>query len=87
MIRSGEVVLGVEILKTHAIEDDKILDMIGIPWVEILALSVIENPLVWYPVRSSILPVCAACEKLMHRASPFFSGDTILPGKIKAVLP
>ncbi len=49
----GEPVFLVEVLHTHASEDHP-----GVPWVEVLATEIIENPSVWKSTRKT---ECESC--------------------------
>lgn len=60
--RGPEAVLGIEVLVTHAVEDRKAADL-QIPWVELKAEQVLENPYCWRPVSARLKPiVCSDCK-------------------------
>jgi ssDNA-binding Zn-finger/Zn-ribbon topoisomerase 1 len=60
--RDMEPVLGIEVLATHAVDEIK-ADALQIPWVELLAEKVLENPYDWRPVAARLKEVtCIDCK-------------------------
>jgi hypothetical protein len=55
-------IAAIEILATHRVDEQEIPRM-SIPWVELLASHVAENPLLWIPLQDHLNPFrqCAAC--------------------------
>lgn len=59
----GRPRLAFEVLATHAVPESK-GDSLGVPWVELSAADIIEDPTRWVPVRSRLKPTfCSACHK------------------------
>lgn len=60
--RESAPVLGIEILNAHAVDAVK-AERLDIPWIELAAADVLENPLDWRPVQMRLKPmVCADCK-------------------------
>jgi len=58
-LRDGDPVFLVEVLHTHAAEDHA-----DLPWIEVLATEIIQNPSIW---RSTRKLKCRDCERLPER--------------------
>lgn len=60
--RDLEPVLAIEVLATHAVEERKATSL-QIPWLELSAEKVLENPCSWHPVSAQLKPVvCSECK-------------------------
>lgn len=60
--RGPAAVLGIEILATHSVEGRKAEDL-QIPWLELQAEKVLEDPYCWRPVSARLNPiVCSDCK-------------------------
>lgn len=65
--RGESIALGIEILHTHVVPQDKAAE-ITVPWVELQAVDVLEHPLQWKPVNSRLRPVeCDDCKSRIER--------------------
>lgn len=64
LMKRSEILGLVEIRVTHAVPDDKI-QALTVPWIELLADTVLENPLLWIGVRhgQSRVPLCERCSR------------------------
>lgn len=61
-IRDDSPALAIEVLATHAVGEEK-AKQLTIPWVELKAENVLENPAYWRPVASKLKPVvCQSCK-------------------------
>jgi hypothetical protein len=66
-LRNQDYVLAIEILATHAIEEEK-KHGLSVPWVELSANAVLENPYRWVPIKSRLKPVlCPRCKSYLKR--------------------
>jgi hypothetical protein len=60
--RNSEPVLGIEVLVTHAVDDRK-AESLSIPWFELSAEMILENPYQWRPISARLKPViCLGCK-------------------------
>jgi hypothetical protein len=60
--RESDPVLGIEIFKTHAVGAVK-AEQLEIPWMELTAADVLENPFDWRPTQMHLKPtVCPDCK-------------------------
>lgn len=60
--RESEQVLAIEVLVTHAVDEIK-ATALPIPWLELSAARVLENPYHWRPVSAHLKPVtCSECK-------------------------
>ena len=65
LLNAGKVVLGVEILVTHAVDEYKRADL-SMTWIELEATAILTDPLEWVPINwGRLAPVrCVTCTKL-----------------------
>lgn len=65
--RDGKPSLAIEVVATHKVTQQK-AEKLSIPWVEVGANAIIENPYRWAPVASRLKPVlCVACRPKLKR--------------------
>lgn len=61
-VKGDHQVLAVEILQHHAVDEDKGRKL-ELPWIELKADEVLENPLHWRPVQARLKPsLCPECK-------------------------
>jgi hypothetical protein len=61
-IKEDAAVLAVEIRKSHAVDDDK-ASALELPWIELKADDVLDDPFRWYPVQARLKPTtCPKCK-------------------------
>lgn len=61
--RDSACVLAIEVFMTHAVEEKKAL-VLSVPWLELSAEAVLENPYQWRPTKANLKPVlCPDCKK------------------------
>jgi Competence protein CoiA-like family len=66
-LRNHDYVLAIEILATHAVEEEKTQEL-SVPWMDISATAVLENPYRWVPTQSRLKPVlCSKCKTYLRR--------------------
>jgi RNase P subunit RPR2 len=66
-LRSDDYVLAIEILATHAVDEEKGHEL-SVPWIELSATAVLENPYSWVPIQSRLKPVlCSKCKSHLRR--------------------
>jgi hypothetical protein len=59
--RQNQAALGIEILATHKVDEIKSQNL-GIPWIELKAVDVIENPNIWNPINFKLKEtICSKC--------------------------
>lgn len=62
--RGEGAILAIEVLVTHAVDSVKACDL-AIPWIELRAVDVINDPTAWQPVQSQLKPQnCLECKAL-----------------------
>jgi hypothetical protein len=66
-LRGSEPVLAIEVLATHAVEEEKAREL-SIPWIEVSAEAIVENPYNWAPIRARLKSVhCAECKDYLRK--------------------
>lgn len=66
-MRDGQLALGVEVLATHAVGEEKANEL-SIPWIELTAESILAEPTYWQPVNSKLKPVrCSVCKEHLNK--------------------
>lgn len=66
-LRGQDYVLAIEVLATHTIEEEKAREL-PIPWVELSANAVLDNPYHWVSIKSQLKPVlCPKCKANLKR--------------------
>lgn len=65
--RDSEPVLAIEVLATHAVDEVKARDL-GLPWIELSAEAIIDDPYSWRPRNSRLKAVhCPECKDYDRR--------------------
>lgn len=60
--KEDAAVLAVEVFKSHAVDSDK-AGALKLPWIELRADQVLEDPLRWRPVQAHLKPtICPQCK-------------------------
>lgn len=65
LMAGGNVMLGVEVRKTHAVDEDKSKSLGDMPWVEVMAADVIRHPATWDAVQHNLIATCNPCVQSM----------------------
>ncbi len=65
--RGSTPVLGIEVLVTHAVDEKKSSEL-KIPWIELTATEVLDNPYFWRPTASRLKSItCNECKKHIEK--------------------
>jgi len=60
--KGNDAILAIEILNTHAVDDIKGAAL-GLPWVELRASDVLDDPYYWRPTQDGLKPtLCTTCK-------------------------
>lgn len=86
LLKDGTPVLGIEVLVTHAVDEDKAARTQH-PWIELAALKVIASPRAWKPEAGQFpwTGLCRRCQRLERIRAVEFS-EHCDPGDIPAEL-
>ncbi|HJV81341.1 competence protein CoiA family protein [Noviherbaspirillum sp.] len=89
-IKAGAAVLAIEILKSHSVEDDK-ASALGLPWIELKADDVLEDPFHWRPAQARLkrttCPKCKAKRAKLEEVAMHWKLPATHPDYIAAVAP
>ncbi len=67
LLTGGKPVLGVEICVTHEVDEQKFKNL-GVPFIELEALSVLEDSERWHPIRTTLNKfTCESCREKQER--------------------
>ena len=61
MLRTISGKFAVEVYRSHAVNESKAADLLGVPWFEVTAESILADAFVWKCTQSNLVVECPAC--------------------------